>query len=215
MNALLEQRIARYGRVVAKSMLRILPADQQYAVLHSALWDRQRWLGLFGFPGAAAAGLTVLCLMFYISTIRPAQADFDTARKIAVSAQDRLKNAEYERAHGKLTAAEQLDAFYRAFPNDKNLMPLMEKIFSAARSQGIHLDRGEYQVFNDKAGRLLRYQLNLPVRSSYPQIRKFIDTVHAEIPTIALEHLQFERQKVGNSEVEAKIMLALYLEREP
>ncbi len=215
MKSVLADRITSYGRLMSRELVQFLPAELRHAVQYSPLWERRRWVWLIGWPGTAGAGLLLLCLMFYLSTIRPAQAEFDKAYQSALAAREHLKHAEFERAHGKLTEAEQLDAFYHAFPNDKSLMPLMEKIFAAARNQGIHLDRGEYQVSSDRSGKLLRYQLILPVKSEYPQIRNFIDTLHAEIPTIALEHLQFERQKVGNAQVEAKIMLALYLEREP
>lgn len=185
-----------------------------HSIRQSPHWVRRRWLNLFGWPGLAGAGLLVICQIFYFSAIRPTQADLDAARQSANSIQERLNRVAHDHASGNLTPPEQLAEFYRAFPSDKQLLPLLEKIFKVAEDQGIKLDQGEYQMSGDKVGKLRRFQVILPIKSGYPQIRKFVDSLHAEIPTIAMEHLQFERQKVGDPVVDAKIKLALYLEHE-
>lgn len=180
----------------------------------SPLWVRWRWIHLFGWPGILGAGLLAACPAFYLSAIQPAEARLNEAQQSAVSIQDRVKSAANGLGHSELTPAEQLAEFYRIFPNEKNLLPWLEKVFAVAQSQGIKLDQGEYRVTRDRVGKLVRFQMTLPLRSSYPQIRNFLISLRAEIPIAAMEHLQFERQKVNDSEVEAKIKLALYLERE-
>jgi len=184
------------------------------AIAENPIWARRRWLTLFGWPGILGAGVLVLCLAIYISVVQPAQVRLNEARENAISVQERVKRAASGFSHGELTAADQLVEFYRIFPDEKNLLPWLEKVFALAQSQGIRLDQGEYKVTRDKVGRLVRFEMTLPVKSTYPQIRKYLDILHREIPIMAMEHLQFERQKVNDSEVEAKIKLALYVERE-
>lgn len=184
-------------------------------ISESPLWARRRWLYLFGWPGVLGAGLLAMCLALYLSAIQPAQMRLNEAHESAISIQEQVKRAANGLNHSELTPAEQLTEFYRIFPNEKNLLPWLEKVFSLAAMQGISLDQGEYKVTRDRVGKLVRFQMTLPVRSSYPQIRKYLNSLRAEIPIISMEHLQFERQKVNDSEVEAKIKLALYLEREP
>ncbi len=184
------------------------------AISASPLWVRRRWLHLFGWPGVVGAGLAAACTAFYFSAIHPAQARLNEAHESAVSIQERVKLATNGRNHSELPPSEQLTEFYRIFPNDKNLLPWVEKVFYLAEKNGIKLDQGEYKMTRDRVGKLVRFQMTLPVRSEYPQIRKFLDSLRAEIPIISMEHLQFERQKVNDSEVEAKIRLALYLEHE-
>jgi len=184
------------------------------AISGSPLWARRRWLHLLGWPGVAGVGLLAMCTALYLSAIQPAQIRLNEAHQSAISIQDRVKLAANGLNRNELTPAEQLAEFYRIFPNEKSLLPWLEKVFSLAQSEGISLDQGEYKVTRDKVGRLVRFQMTLPVRSGYPQIRKYLSSLRAEIPIIAMEHLQFERQKVNDPEVEAKIRLALYLERE-
>ena len=57
----------------------------------------------------------------------------------------------------------------------------------------------------------MRFQMVLPVKGEYRQIRRFLAALPAEIPIIALEDVQFSRQNVGDSTVEARIRMALYL----
>ena len=61
----------------------------------------------------------------------------------------------------------------------------------------------------------MRFQMSLPIKGEYPQIRKYLDSLLAEIPVVSLEHMQLERQKVGDPALEAKIRLALYMEQKP
>lgn len=185
------------------------------SVTESPLWARRRWLHLFGWPGVVGAGLLAMCTALYLSAIQPAQMRLNEAHQSAISIQERVKLAANGLNRNELTPAEQLAEFYRIFPNEKSLLPWLEKVFALAETQGISLDQGEYKVMRDKVGKLVRFQITLPVRSSYPQIRKYLNNLRAEIPIIAMEHLQFERQKINDPEVEAKIKLALYLEREP
>lgn len=156
-----------------------------------------------------------MCTAFFLSTIQPAQARLHEVQQTTLSIQERVKAAANGLNHNDLAPAEQLAEFYRIFPNDKNLLPWLEKVFAVARSLRISLDQGEYRVARDKVGRLVRFQVTLPVRSSYPQIREYLNTLRAEIPIVAIEHLEFEREKVGDLNVEAKIKLALYLEHAP
>ena len=176
-------------------------------ILASPVLPRRRWIRLFGLPGVAAAGLLIGCLSLYFSAIRPVQSKLADARQSVI---------EFRGMHSKVRRetppAEQLAVFYRTFPDEKNLPSWLEKIFTMAHDQGISLDQGEYKVTSDRMGKLMRYQMTLPVKGEYPQIRKYLDSLLAEIPIVSLEHLQFERQKVGDPVIEAKIRLALYLE---
>ncbi len=184
-------------------------------VVQSQLWVRRRWLRLLGWPGVAGVGLLSACAAFYFSVVQPAEANLSTTHRDAISIQERVKEAAKGLNRSELPPAEQLAAFYRIFPGDKHLLTWLGKIFVVAQSEGITLDQGEYKLTRDRIGKLVRFQATLPVKGEYPQIRKFLSHLRTEIPIVAVEHLQFERQKVDAPTVEAKIILALYLEHEP
>ena len=82
-----------------------------------------------------------------------------------------------------------------------------------AERNGLSLNQGEYKATRDKVGRLVRLQMTLPVKGEYSQIRRFLSALPAETPIIALENVQFARQNIADSTVEARIRLALYLEQ--
>ncbi len=185
------------------------------ALLESPLWARQRWLRLFGWPGMAAIGMLMLCLAFYFSTIRPARIGAEMARHRAAAMQAGALAAGKGSDRSPLSPAQQLAEFYRMFPKDKNMLPWLRKVFALASNHGIALDQGEYKVTQDRIGKLTRFEITLPLKSEYPQIRKFLNSVRAETPFASIEHLQFGRQRIDAPIVEARIVLALYLEHEP
>lgn len=216
MNNLIANAVQTGKRLLAQGGMRQAMGNARInALLSSPHLARRRWLRQFGWPGMVATGLLAMCGAMYFSAIQPAQASLEEARRNAVSMQERVKLAANGLNQSQLTPTEQLTEFYRIFPDEKNLQPWLEKIFLVAQASGIRLDQGDYKVAREKTGKLMRFQMTLPVRSEYPQIRKFLSGLRSEIPIIALEHLQFERQKIGDSAVEAKITLALYLVNEP
>lgn len=183
-------------------------------VIPDHLRARRRWLQLFGWPGIAGACLLAACAVFYLSAIRPASVRLADARQGALSVQVRVRMAAKGMSRRDLPPPQQLAQFYALFPKEKDLLPRLKKVFDLANAQGIRLDEGEYKLVRDKVGKLARFQMTLPVKSQYPQIRKYLNSLRADIPTLALEHLQFERQHVSDPQVEAKLRLALYVEEE-
>ena len=56
-----------------------------------------------------------------------------------------------------------------------------------------------------------RYQVTLPLRGSYAQVRQFVAAVMNEMPVVSLDDLKFEKQQIGDSAIEAQIRLTLFL----
>ena len=176
-------------------------------------WASRRWLRFFSWPGALAIGLLAICPAFYFSAIRPTQERLDMARHSVISLHDQIALAS-KALNGKArTPAEQLAEFYQIFPPERCSPQWLEKLVALAESRGISLNEGEYKATSEKGGRLVRFRMTLPVKGEYPQIRKFLAALPSELPVIALESVQFERQKVADPNVEAKIKLVLYLEQ--
>ncbi|MBZ0106405.1 MAG: hypothetical protein K8H84_12345 [Sulfuricella denitrificans] len=176
-------------------------------------WALRRRAALMGWPGMLAVGVLAICPAFYFSAIRPAQERLTLARH-SVAAAQQLKlsgTASDSKAH---TPAAQLEAFYRIFPQENSYPEWLEKLGSVAESHGISLNEGEYKATRDKVGRLVSYQITLPLNGQYPQIRSLLAALPAEIPAVALKQVQFERQKVASPNVEARIRLVLFLEHE-
>jgi Tfp pilus assembly protein PilO len=163
-----------------------------------------------GWPGILGLGLLVFVCGFYFSTLRAEQSRLDELQQQIAKAREQ-RAAPANDAKAPMTPSDKLAAFYGFFPKTGELPDLLGKVFAAAKGQGLQLEHGEYRVIGDNAGGLTQYQLMLPVRGTYPQIRKFVDGAMTEVPTLALDSIQFDRQKVGDSAVEARVKLAVYL----
>ncbi len=173
-------------------------------------WAVRRVPTMLGWPGAVAAGLLTMCAAFYVSTIAPAQEKLASVHQHVAVVQDRSRQA----GHGSEAVQpveEQLARFYRMFPQEQDLPRRMETIFASAQNHGIALEQGEYKVSRGNEGGLVRFQMTFPVKGDYRQIRKYLSSLMADVPTLSLQQVQFKRQKVGDAEVEANIKLVLYL----
>jgi hypothetical protein len=169
-----------------------------------------RFVAGAGAPGLIAAGLLVFVAAFYFSSLRPEQARLaDLHRQVEAMQRGAAQGAEQP----KRSVSETLGEFYGSFPPSARLPDLLEKIFAAAERQQLRLDQGEYRVSRDNAGALMQFQMLFPVKGAYPQIRKFVADALADVPTLSLDSIQFERQKVGDAAVEAKVKLVVYLGR--
>lgn len=176
-----------------------------------SLKRRLAWLSR---EGVAGLGLLALCLAFYLSALRPMQVKLDQLQANMVSLREKIQDTANTMRTNRDTPAEQLVTYYKFFPSQTSSPDWLEKIYKAAQDQKIQLEQGEYRITSEKTGKLVHYQITLPVKGTYLQLRKFLAAVLTEIPIASLDHISFERQKIGDEVVEAKIRLTLYLDRE-
>lgn len=102
---------------------------------------------------------------------------------------------------------EQLERTLKSAALEDNLQALHD----AARGAGIELKRLEYQMSDEKRWRFKQYQIVAPVTSSYPRVREFIGTALARVPSLALDHVSFQKRKVGDATVDAELRFTLFL----
>jgi len=174
-------------------------------------WQVQSWLtriGREGTLGLVLLGLGILAYLFILpplqTRVKQAQADIAslTSRKQALANTEKSK---------PVTVTDQLYAYYRHFPLQTSAPDLLQKMFAAAKHQHLELLEGKYRIKHERAGSLLRYEITFPVSGNYLQLHKFIATVLTEIPVVALDSVTFERNKISNSLIDAKIRFSLYL----
>jgi type II secretory pathway pseudopilin PulG len=174
-----------------------------------ALWLLRRmgtrlgWAGLLGLLLLAGSGL------YYFTTLRANEARLQQAEQQAASLRTRIQQA----ARGGITltgSAAQLAEFYGFFAGHA-ATDWLDKIYAAAARHSLTLEQGEYRTLPDKTGKLIRYQLTLPVKGSYVQMREFIDTVLTDVPVAALEDVGFKRESIGATTLEARIKFTLFL----
>jgi len=171
----------------------------------------RRWASLLGWPGAIGGAGLGLCMALYFSAVQPAQQRLDAARLNASSLHERFARAAQALHDSARPLDEQLAGFYQVFPSEHEATDWIGKIAAIAERDGLVLQEAEYKVDRDKIGKLTRFQMSLPLSGEYPKIRSFLSDLRAEIPIVSLEQVQFERQKVGDQQVQAKIRLVIFL----
>jgi hypothetical protein len=104
--------------------------------------------------------------------------------------------------------------FYSLFPPSNRASQVLEKIVEAAEREGLKLEQGEYRFARDTGGELVQLHIALPVKGSYAQVRKFIAAALAAAPSLALEGVLLERDKIGDTVIEARIRMLAFLREE-
>ena len=173
-------------------------------------WRMRRLLRAISWPAALAVGLLAFEAAFYFAAPVPVLDDQAKLRSEVVL----LGRASAEsRSHaGPISDPRtELAAFYAALPQPGNAPDLLRRLHRAARDQGLILDQAEYRPLPDPEGRLTRYQILLPARGTYPEFRRFLLKASGDLPGLAVDGINFQRQKIGDPVVEAQIKLTLFL----
>lgn len=170
------------------------------------------WFGALrlGWSGRIGLALSALSLVGYFVLIEPGSQRLDELQRQAEIL--RLQGAGKNKPERVRTADEQLVEFYRFFPDDKAFVDWLTQVAAIAQASGLSLDQGEYEAEPEMGGKLVRYQVTLPLHGDYRQIRRFLGDLSEEMPALALEQVQFERPKIGDTMVNARIRLAIFMQ---
>lgn len=172
----------------------------------------QQWLVRIGWVGVTGIALLAFSLAFYLSAILPAQTKIAALQREASTSLAQARKSVRASKADQASPTAQLAIFYRYFPEHNSAPDWLERIYAAAREQNVQLEQGEYSTTRGKSGKLTRLQVTLPLKASYLQIRKFLAALLSEVSIASLDSIKFERQKIGDSTIDAQIKLTLYLE---
>ncbi len=164
-------------------------------------------LGTFGLAGLAVAiGGSVI----YLFAVLPAeqQAQSSAAQLLHLRMQPKTTSvAEPSRIGDSAALAE----FYGQFSAMHALPDMLKTLHALAQKHHITLDRGDFKFGNAEGDKLLRYEITLPVKCSYPDLRSFIDEAARNLPTMGLSEINLKREAVGDNMVQAKLAFVLFL----
>lgn len=177
--------------------------------MNALVWWLRRATLRLGWGGMIGLLLLIGSATVYGVVVKRDQAHLHQMEHQATSLRTRIQQA----ARGGITlsgAEAQLAEFYGFFSSGSTTAWL-GKIYAAAAKHGLVLEQGEYRSAPDKTGKLMRYQVTLPVKGSYVQVREFIDAVLTDVPVAALDDVGFKRETVGATNLEARIKFTLFL----
>lgn len=172
-------------------------------------WRIRQWARLLQWQGLLGVGLGVVAAVFYLSAIDTGKARINQLKQEAQSVRDFARRNPDATASGEEAWLQQ---FYRLLPARASAADWLRILFAAAESHSVDLERGDYKMNVDRNGRLLAYEIALPVRGSYVQIRQFIAEVLDRIPAVALDEFIVKRETIGDPKIDASIRFTLFLD---
>ncbi|WP_310451864.1 hypothetical protein [Sulfuritalea sp.] len=157
---------------------------------------------------AGAAGLFILTLLpgFYWMTIKPVHEE---AARLAARIET-AGNRSQDSGDAPRSRNERIRAFVEFFPERKHVPHWIQQIHTVADKEGIVLERGDYRRPTGDGPLPVPVKITLPVKGSYAQIRRFITAALADVPTLALDEVSFQRQSARDPKIEAQIRFTLY-----
>jgi hypothetical protein len=110
--------------------------------------------------------------------------------------------------------SEQLRQFQAFFAQAQTPTEQLRRLDALARQQGLVLDSANYRLEKaTRANALDRYQVILPLRGPYPRVRDFMMAALRELPTMAIDQVQLQREAIADTAVEAQVTLTFFVAR--
>ena len=161
-----------------------------------------------GALGVSSIALLMIAFIFMFAALKPLEMrDRALEHELQSRSRSTPPSDEYVRTS---TPATRMDAFYQHLGSAGPTINSLDQLHAIAQASGVSIHTAEYRM-QATGTRLERYEIRVPLRASYAQIRSFLDTALAEIPMLSLDQVKFKRQTASESTVEAELNLTLHL----
>jgi hypothetical protein len=84
------------------------------------------------------------------------------------------------------------------------------RMLALAQAAGLEIAQAEYLHGEVAELRLPRTQITQPVRATYPQLRRYLESVLRELPHASLDHVAARRESVGQGQLEVRLQWSLW-----
>jgi hypothetical protein len=176
-----------------------------------------RWqVGRLGNAGKIGLGLIVASGIYFFSAVLPQESALLKLKERAdlLQMQALSKQTPGETENGRQMSGEQaLQAFYEFFPRIDSSPFWIRELVQLAKKQGVELSSSEYRLVNENDARLARYEMILPVKGRYSQIRAFMADALEAVPAMAISTIAIKRENVTSEKLEARLEINLYLNK--
>jgi len=137
--------------------------------------------------------------------LKPLEAKNDELKPLAAR---KLPGGGGETSEG--TTAEKVGAVYEFLQKREEPSDWLAKLYGIGAATGVQLKSAHYRS-QATSGRIVRYEIVLPVSGSYAQIRDFLKRSLAEIPVMSVDQLALKRESRNDAAVQAELRLTLHM----
>ena len=179
------------------------------AALKLVRWRLQRAMHTMGWAAIGGVVLAIFAAGFFLSNVMPLQARVtalrDRVQRLETQAGNQARIVDPGRPDARLAA------FYDQLPTAEQAPEVVRRLHSHADDVGLVLERGEYRPLPDPSGRLMRYQLVLPVKGSYPQVKRFLAQAMHDTPGLALDSISLQRDQGDSPALEVQLRFTVFM----
>lgn len=176
-----------------------------------------RWqINRLGALGKIGMGLLVVTVIYFFSAVLPQDSALQKLKERAetLQVQANAKQTSGDADTGKKMSSDQaLQVFYDFFPSIDSSPFWIRELVRLAKKQKVELSSSEYRLVNEKDARLARYEMILPVKGRYPEIRAFIADALEAVPAMAISAIAIKRESVSSDRLEMRLEINLYLNK--
>jgi Tfp pilus assembly protein PilO len=101
-------------------------------------------------------------------------------------------------------------AVYDFLRKDQQTTDWLATLYGIGAATGVQLKSASYRT-QPAEGRIVRYEITLPLAGSYPQIREFLRRSLAEIPVLSLDQVNLKRENRNDGALNAELRLTLHM----
>ena len=183
----------------------------------SQLLPQLRWqVGRLGVIGKIGLGSLVVSSIYFFSVVVPQESDLRKLKERAETLQTQAlsKQTSGDAESGvKMSGDQALQAFYDFFPRVDSSPFWIRELVRIAQKHGVELSSSEYRLVNDNDARLARYEMILPVKGKYSQVRAFMAAALEAVPAMAISAIAIKRENVTSEKLEVRLEVNLYLNK--
>ena len=99
---------------------------------------------------------------------------------------------------------------YQHLAKEETTTDWLAKLHGIGAATGVQFRSASYKTL-DAEGRLVRYEIVLPVSGSYGQIRDFMKRALAEIPVMSVDQVTLKKAERKGGTLQADLRLTLHM----
>jgi Tfp pilus assembly protein PilO len=107
-------------------------------------------------------------------------------------------------------AASKVAQVYAYLQKEEETTDWLAKLHGIGAATGVQLKSASYRT-EKTAGRIVRYEMVLPLAGSYPQMRDFLQRALAEIPVMSIDQLTLKRESRDDGTLQAELRVTLHM----